>query len=82
MNSRDKSLEDRPSIVTKAFPYISLIILDHFYWFYWFYGRRGLGSVGGLRGSLKTSTFKGLFRNLQVVYCHMEGWIEYLDEYK
>ena len=53
MNSRDKSLEDGPSVVTKVFPYIFLVILGHFYWFYWFYGGRGLGSVGGLRGSLK-----------------------------
>ena len=82
MNSRDKSLEDRPSVVTKAFPCISLIILDHFYWFYRFYGRRGLSSVGELQGSLKTTTYKGLFHNLQVVCCHMEWWIEYLDEYK
>ena len=53
MNSRDGSLEDGPSIVTKAFPSISLIIPDHFYWFGWIYvcvglASIGLGSVGGL----------------------------------
>ena len=53
MNSRDRSLEDGPNIVTKAFPYISLVVPGRFYWFYWFYGRRGLGSDGGLLGSLK-----------------------------
>ena len=53
MNSHDKSLEDRPSVVTKAFPYISLVVLGYFNWFYRFYGGRGLGSVWGLRGSLK-----------------------------
>ena len=62
------SLEDGPNVVTRVFPYIFLIIPGHFYWFYWFYGGRGLGSVRG-------------FRNLQVVYRLMEGWIEYLDEY-
>ena len=29
----------------------------------------------------KRSTFKRLFRNLQVVGRLMEGWIEYLDGY-
>ena len=58
MNSSDRSLEDGPSIVTKAFPCISLVILGHFYRFYQIYGcvglgSVGLGSVGGLRGSLK-----------------------------
>ena len=53
MNSRDRSLEDGPSAVTKAFPCISLIIPGHFYRFYHFYGGVGLGSVGGLRGLLK-----------------------------
>ena len=48
MNSRDKSLEDRPSVVTMTFPYISLVVLGHFNWFYRFYNGRGLGSVGGL----------------------------------
>ena len=33
VNSSDGSLEDGPSIVTKAFPSISFIILGHFYWF-------------------------------------------------
>ena len=53
MNSSDKSLEDRPVVVTKAFPCISLIVPGLFYWFYRFYGGRGLGSVGGLKGSLE-----------------------------
>ena len=50
MNSRDKSLEDEPSVITKVFPRISLVTPGHFYWFY---GGRRLGSVGGLQGSLK-----------------------------
>ena len=49
MNSRDKSLEDGPRVVTKAFHCISLVVLGCYYWFYRFYGGRGLGSVGGLR---------------------------------
>ena len=53
MNSRDRSLEDGPSVVAKAFPCISLVIPGYFYEFYRFYGGVGLGSVGGLRGSLK-----------------------------
>ena len=43
MNSRDRSLEDGPSVVTKVFPYIP----GHFSSFYRFYGGRSLGSVGG-----------------------------------
>ena len=50
MNSCDKSLEDGPSVVTKVFPCIFLVISGHFNWFY---GGRGLGSVGGLQGSFK-----------------------------
>ena len=51
-----------PSIVTKAFPGISLIVSGHFYWFGWIYVRIGLGSVslGGverLRGSFKEVYF-------------------------
>ena len=53
VNSHDRSLEDGPSIVTKAFPCISLVIPSHFYWFCRIYGCVGLGSVGGLQGSLK-----------------------------
>ena len=53
MNSRDRSLEDGPNIVTKTFPCISLINPSHFNWFNRFYDGRGLGSVGGLQGSLK-----------------------------
>ena len=34
INVSDRSLEDRPCIVTKAFPCISLAILGHFYEFY------------------------------------------------
>ena len=34
MNSSDKSLEDRTSIVTKTFRYISLVVLGHYYEFY------------------------------------------------
>ena len=52
MNSRDRSLEDGPSVVTKAFSCISLVISSHFDGFYRFYGGRGLNSVGGLGGSL------------------------------
>ena len=33
MNSSDGSLDDGPSIVTKAFPGISLVVPSHFYWF-------------------------------------------------
>ena len=62
MNSNDRSLEDGPSIVTKAFPGISLIVPGHFYWFGWIYVRIGLGSVGlssvgTLRGSFKEVYF-------------------------
>ena len=53
MNSHDRSLEDGPKVVTKAFPCIFLLIPSHFYWFYQFYGERGLSSVEGFRGSLK-----------------------------
>ena len=53
MNSRDRSLEDVPSVVTKAFPCIFLVVSGHFNWFYQFNGRRGHGSVGGLQGSFK-----------------------------
>ena len=58
MTSRDRSLEDGPSIVTKAFPCISLVIPGHFYSFCWIYacvglGSVGLSSVGGLQGSLE-----------------------------
>ena len=53
VNSLDKSLEDRPSIVTKVFPFISCTIPGHFCRFYQFYGGTGLGNVGGLRGSFK-----------------------------
>ena len=53
MNSRDRSLEVRPSIVTKAFPCISLVIPGHFYWLHQIYAGVGLGGVGGLRGSLE-----------------------------
>ena len=52
-NSRDRSLEDGPGVVTKAFPCISLVTPGHFYWFYRFYGGRGLGNIGGLRVSFK-----------------------------
>ena len=72
MNSCDRSLEDGPSVVTKAFPCISPVIPGHFYWFYQFYGGRSLDSVGGLQRSLK---------KIYVVFHLMEGWIEYLDEY-
>ena len=34
MNLSDKSLEDGPSIVTKAFPCVSLVVLGHYYEFY------------------------------------------------
>ena len=81
MNSRDRSLEDGPSIVTKAFPCISLVIPGHFYWFYRFYGGRGLGSVKGVPRISKRSTFKRLFRKLQVVCRLIEGWSGYLDGY-
>ena len=37
VNSSDGSLEDRPSIVTKAFLGISLVVTGHFYWFGWIY---------------------------------------------
>ena len=57
MNSRDGSLEDRPSIVTKAFPCISLVVPGHFYWFCWIYVCVGLGSVGVLRESLEKVNF-------------------------
>ena len=50
MNSGERSLEDGPDVVTKAFPCISLIISSHFYGFY---GGRCLGSVKGLQGSFK-----------------------------
>ena len=50
MNSGDRSLEEGPCVVTNAFPYISLIVLSHFYWFN---DGRSLSSVGGLRGSFK-----------------------------
>ena len=53
VNSRDTSLEDKPSVGTKAFSCISLVIPSHFYWFYQIDGGVGLGSVGGLRGSLE-----------------------------
>ena len=53
MNSHEKSLEDGPSAVTKAFLCISLVIPGHFCGFYWFYSGVGFGSVGGLRGSFK-----------------------------
>ena len=33
MNSSDKSLDDTPSVVTKAFPYISLVVPRNFYEF-------------------------------------------------
>ena len=35
VNSSDRSLEDGPSIVTKAFHNSSLIVPGHFYWFGW-----------------------------------------------
>ena len=81
MNSRDRSLEDGPSIVTKAFPCISLVVLGHF--------NCSIGSMveevsvvtGDCEDRSKRSTFKGLFRNLQVVCRLMEGWIEYLSGY-
>ena len=62
MNSSDGSLEDGPSIVTKAFPGISFIISGHFYWFGTIKSRVGLGSVslgsfGSLRGSFKEVYF-------------------------
>ena len=53
MNSRDMSLEDGPGIVTKAFPYISLVVIGHFYGFHQFYGGSVSVVLGGLRGSLK-----------------------------
>ena len=53
MNSRNRSLEDGSSVVTKAFSLISLVILGHFNRFYQIYGGIGLGGVGGLQGSLK-----------------------------
>ena len=57
MNSCDRSLEDGPGVVTKAFPSIFLVVLGHFYWFYQFYGGRALGSVG---------EFLGLFKKIYV----------------
>ena len=62
MNSCDESLENRSSIVTKAFPCISLVVPGHFYWFGWIYicvglGNIGLGSVGGLQGLFKEVYF-------------------------
>ena len=60
MNSSDRSLEDGPSIVTKAFPCISLIIPGHFYRFGWIYVCVGICSVGGLRGSFKEVYFYGI----------------------
>ena len=81
MNSRDRSLEDGPRVVTKTFPSISLINPGHFYWLYRFYGGRGLGSVGDCEDRSKRSTFNRLFHNLKVV-CHlMEGWLN-INTYK
>ena len=57
VNSRNRSLEDGPSVVTKAFPCISLVFLGHFNWFYWINGRSSLGSIGGLRGLFKKIYF-------------------------
>ena len=62
MNSCNRSLEDGPSIVTKAFPCISLVVPGYFYWFCRIYvgvglGSVRLGSVGGLRGSFKEIYF-------------------------
>ena len=62
MNSSGRSLEDGPSIVTKAFPCISLIIPSHFYRFGWInvcvdLDSVGIGSVGRLRGSFKEVYF-------------------------
>ena len=62
MNSSDGSLEDGPSIVTKAFSCISLIVPGHFYRFGWIYvcvglSSVGIGSVGRLRGSFKEVYF-------------------------
>ena len=34
MNTNDMSLENGPSLVTKALPSISLVIFGHFYEFY------------------------------------------------
>ena len=53
MNSHGRSLENGPSVVTKVFPCISLVIVGHFNWFYRINDGFGLSSVGGLRGSLK-----------------------------
>ena len=39
MSASNRSLEEGPSVVTKAFPRVFLIILGHFYEFY---DRRGL----------------------------------------
>ena len=53
VNSRNRSLEGGPSVVTKVFSRISLVILGHFNWFYRIYGGFGLGGVRRLQGSLK-----------------------------
>ena len=50
MNLSARSLEEGPSVVTKAFPYISLVVSGHFYGFY---SGRCLDGVGGVRGSFK-----------------------------
>ena len=64
MNSLDMSLEDGPSIVTKAFPGISLVVPGHFYWFSWIYVCIGLGSVRDCKDRSKRSISKGLFHNI------------------
>ena len=84
MNSSDGSLEDGPSIVTKAFPGISLIVPGHFYWF----GRIKVESVSVVSVSVplgvcedrsKRSISRGLFCTLQAVRLLIKVWIRYLD---
>ena len=81
MNSRDRSLEDGPAYS-----------LRHFLAFPSLFRAISTGSIsstveevsivlGDCEDRSKRSTFKGLFRNLQIVCPLMEGWIEYLDEY-
>ena len=79
VNSRDRSLEDRLSVVTKCF----LAFPSSF----WAISTGSIGSTveavlvesGDCDDCSIRSTFKGLFCNLQVVCCLMEGWFEYLD---
>ena len=79
MNLSDKSLDDKPSVVTKVFTCVSLVVPGNF-----------MASTvkddsvvsGDCEDRSKKSTLNRLFLNLQVVCRLIEGLSGYLDEYK